>query len=132
MLFHSDDLNIFRFYFIRHILILFIFAVAYDKTRKIDLFTERKEVTLEDVVTPWASYEFRLYAMNELGISPPSDPSPQYNIPADRPYKYPSGVSGGGGKIGDLTITWRVRSIFQFGRIFYVGQLSLTKCLYLC
>lgn len=84
-------------------------TVANINTRKIDLYTERKEVTLEDVVTPWASYEFRLYAVNELGTSPPSDPSPQHNIPPDRPYKYPSHVSGGGGKIGDLTITWRVR-----------------------
>lgn len=119
-LFHSDDFST----FLRSPHIHFIyFPVAYDRTRKIDLYTERKEVTLEDVVTPWASYEFRLYAMNELGVSPPSDPSPQHNIPPDRPYKYPSGVSGGGGKIGDLTITWRVRSISEFRGAFHIVQL---------
>ncbi len=78
--------------------------------RKVDLFTERKEVILEDMVTPWASYEFRLYAVSELGVSAPSEPSPRFNIPPDRPYLYPIGVSGGGGKIGDLTITWKVRA----------------------
>lgn len=63
---------------------------------------------MEDVVTPWASYEFRLYAVNELGTSLSSESSPQYNIPADVPYVAPKNVSGGGGKIGDLTITWTV------------------------
>lgn len=75
-------------------------------SRRLDVFTDRKEVTLEDVVTPYASYEFRIYAVNELGTSLPSETSPQYNIPADAPYVYPQNVSGGGGKIGDLTITW--------------------------
>lgn len=72
------------------------------------MFSERKEMIIEDLVTPWAQYEFRLQAVNEIGTSAPSEPSPRTNIPPDRPYLYPSNVGGGGGKLGDLTITWSV------------------------
>ena len=86
-----------------------------DRIRKSDLFSERKEATIEDAVIPSAQYEFRLQAINEIGTSPPSEPSPKAIIPPDRPYVAPSNVSGGGGKIGDLTITWTVRKrFFQF------------------
>lgn len=61
---------------------------------------------IENVLTPWSIYEFRVAASNDLGTGPPSAPSPQHSTAHDRPYKAPSNVGGGGGKIGDLTITW--------------------------
>lgn len=45
-------------------------------------------------------------ATNELGTGLYSLPSPQHATPPDRPYIAPRNVGGGGGKIGDLTITW--------------------------
>lgn len=57
-------------------------------------------------MNPYTTYEFRVYAANELGYGPPSLPSPKYSTPPDRPSKAPSNVRGGGGKQGDLTITW--------------------------
>lgn len=84
-----------------------------------DVFTDRKEAVLEDVVTPWSAYEFRLMAVNEIGFSLPSEPSPSYNIPPDAPYHNPSNVSGGGGKIGDLTITWTVSGRRECTRVLW-------------
>lgn len=50
-----------------------------------------------------------MVAGNDIGFGDESLPSPQVNTPADRPYKAPSNITGGGGKIGDLTIVWKVR-----------------------
>ncbi|XP_066997548.2 contactin [Anabrus simplex] len=74
--------------------------------REINRNNGRKEARIEDVLSPWSSYEFRVSAANELGYGPPSAPSPLHNTPPDRPYKAPSNIGGGGGKIGDLTIRW--------------------------
>nr|CAD7573639.1 unnamed protein product [Timema californicum] len=64
------------------------------------------ETNLENSLSPWSTYEFRVSACNQLGCGQPSAPSPQFNTLTDRPYKAPSKIGGGGGKIGDLTITW--------------------------
>ena len=69
---------------------------------------------IESSLSPWSSYEFRVIAGNELGYGVPSAPSPQYNTPQDRPYKAPEKISGGGGKIGDLTINWEVSILLLF------------------
>lgn len=74
--------------------------------RENDRYTGRKEAIIENVLTPWATYEFRVAAWNELGLGMPSAPSPRYSTPPDRPYVPPHNIGGGGGKIGDLTITW--------------------------
>lgn len=74
--------------------------------REIDRNTGRKEAVIENVLTPWATYEFRVAAWNDLGLGPPSAPSPRHSTPPDRPFMAPSNIGGGGGKIGDLTITW--------------------------
>lgn len=76
------------------------------RAREIDRFTGRKEADIEITLTPWSNYEFRVNAWNELGAGPPSAPSPKYHTVKDRPNVAPRNVGGGGGKIGDLTITW--------------------------
>ncbi|ENN74113.1 hypothetical protein D910_11524 [Dendroctonus ponderosae] len=76
------------------------------RAREIDRFTGRKEADIEITLTPWSNYEFRVNAWNELGAGPPSVPSPKYHTVKDRPKVAPRNVGGGGGKIGDLTITW--------------------------
>lgn len=71
-------------------------------------YTGRMECTLDNVLLPWSTYEFRVAAMNILGYGLPSAPSPMYNTPPDKPRHAPNNVGGGGGKIGDLTISWTV------------------------
>lgn len=74
--------------------------------KEVDRYTGRKEATIENVLVPWSTYEFKVIAGNELGYGEASSPSPQYNTPADKPYLAPTCIGGGGGKIGDLTIAW--------------------------
>ncbi|XP_066248303.1 contactin [Euwallacea similis] len=76
------------------------------RAREIDRFTGRKEADVEVSLTPWSNYEFRIRAWNELGQGPYSAPSPKYHTLKDRPRIAPRQLGGGGGKIGDLTITW--------------------------
>ncbi|XP_022171906.1 contactin [Myzus persicae] len=76
-------------------------------TKEVDRYNGRKEAFLENVLQPWSKYEFRMVAGNDIGYGEVSLPSPQVNTPADRPYKAPSNITGGGGKIGDLTIVWK-------------------------
>ncbi|XP_058128095.1 contactin [Anopheles ziemanni] len=70
-----------------------------------DRYNGRRQATVTNL-TPWCSYEFAVVAVNDLGIGTPSLPSPVYSTQKDRPYLAPRNVGGGGGKIGDLTITW--------------------------
>ncbi|XP_046406914.1 contactin isoform X2 [Ischnura elegans] len=70
-------------------------------------YNGRKEAFVREVLSPWSIYEFSVMAGNELGYGIASAPSPQYNTPTDHPYRAPANVGGGGGKIGDLTITWQ-------------------------
>lgn len=74
--------------------------------RDVDRSTSRREAQLINAVSPYSTYEFRVSAANQLGYGPPSLPSPQYNTRPDRIYQAPLNVGGGGGKTGDLTITW--------------------------
>ena len=71
-----------------------------------DRLNSRKEAQLVNTVSPYSTYEFRISAANTLGYGPFSQPSPQYNTRPDRIYEPPYNVGGGGGKTGDLTITW--------------------------
>lgn len=77
-----------------------------------DRYTGRKQAEVTNL-TPWSGYEFSVCAVNDLGIGPPSAPSPLYNTHTDKPYDPPAQVKGGGGKIGDLTITWQPLSPSQ-------------------
>lgn len=68
-------------------------------------YTGRKEAEIF-ALTPWSAYEFAVAAVNDLGVGVPSAPSPQFSTHTDRPYRAPRHVTGGGGKIGDLSIRW--------------------------
>ncbi|XP_014603516.1 PREDICTED: contactin [Polistes canadensis] len=72
----------------------------------VDRYNGRKEAFIRNILNPYTTYEFRISAFNELGYGLPSMPSPQYSAPSDKPSKPPSNIGGGGGKIGDLTMTW--------------------------
>ncbi|XP_054726388.1 contactin [Anastrepha obliqua] len=73
--------------------------------REVDRYTSRQQAEVSNLI-PWCSYEFSVSAVNDLGIGIPSTPSPIYSTYEDKPYIAPRNVGGGGGKIGDLTITW--------------------------
>lgn len=73
---------------------------------EIDRYTGQKEATIENILSPWSTYEFRVSAWNSLGMGPPSAPSPRHSTSPDKPFIAPYNIGGGGGKIGDLTITW--------------------------
>lgn len=74
-------------------------------------YTGQKEARLEDVLSPYSTYEFRVQAYNEFGYGPPSMPSPKHRTLVEKPVKAPSNVGGGGGNIGDLTIKWNPLSL---------------------
>jgi hypothetical protein len=54
----------------------------------------------------WSYYQFRVRAANTFGYGEPSQPSDSCNTNMDVPGAAPANVSGGGGKMGDLKITW--------------------------
>ena len=54
----------------------------------------------------WSAYTFRVKAANYFGYGEASQASDSCNTNQDRPGAAPMNVSGGGGKIGDLRITW--------------------------
>uniref|UniRef100_W4VRM9 Putative contactin 3 plasmacytoma associated n=1 Tax=Corethrella appendiculata TaxID=1370023 RepID=W4VRM9_9DIPT len=72
---------------------------------EVDRYNGRRRAEVTGL-TPWSGYEFSVAAVNDLGVGVPSAPSPLYSTSDDKPYVHPKNVGGGGGKIGDLTITW--------------------------
>lgn len=83
-------------------------VLAMNATAKdVDRLTSRKELQMTNTVSPFSTYEFRISAANTLGYGPSSIPSPTFNTRSDRIYLPPANVGGGGGKTGDLTITWK-------------------------
>ncbi|CRK87512.1 CLUMA_CG001313, isoform A [Clunio marinus] len=75
------------------------------QAQEVDRYTGRKRAEIEGL-SPYCSYEFAVAAINGLGVGPQSLPSPTHNTLHDKPYTAPRNVNGGGGKIGDLIITW--------------------------
>uniref|UniRef100_A0A3B3TWY3 Contactin-4-like n=1 Tax=Poecilia latipinna TaxID=48699 RepID=A0A3B3TWY3_9TELE len=61
--------------------------------------------TVKDL-SPWVEYEFRVVAINSVGVGEPSMPSKQIRTKAAAPKVAPVNVSGGGGARGELVITW--------------------------
>ncbi|KAG5684222.1 hypothetical protein PVAND_013460 [Polypedilum vanderplanki] len=75
------------------------------QAREVDRYTGRKSAEIEGL-SPYCSYEFAVAAVNNFGVGPQSLPSPSHNTLHDKPYTAPRNVNGGGGKIGDLIMTW--------------------------
>nr|XP_043881003.1 contactin-4 [Solea senegalensis] len=61
--------------------------------------------TVKDL-NPWVDYEFRVVAINGVGVGEPSTPSKQIRTKAAVPKVAPVNVSGGGGAQGELVIIW--------------------------
>ncbi|XP_015243548.1 PREDICTED: contactin-4-like isoform X2 [Cyprinodon variegatus] len=61
--------------------------------------------TVKDL-SPWVEYQFRVLAINSVGVGEPSIPSEQIRTKAAAPKVAPVNVSGGGGARGELVITW--------------------------
>ncbi|KAM4587784.1 contactin-4 isoform 1-T1 [Odontesthes bonariensis] len=61
--------------------------------------------TVRDL-NPWVDYEFRVVAINNVGVGEPSTPSKQIRTKAAVPKVAPVNVSGGGGARGELLIMW--------------------------
>lgn len=78
------------------------------------LHKDRREFEVKEILAPWSVYEFRVAAGNELGLGLASAASPYFNTQPDKPYIPPRNIGGGGGKIGDLTITWKVSRLAIF------------------
>lgn len=75
------------------------------QAQDVDRYNGRKRAEIENL-SPYCSYEFAVAAVNHLGQGPQSLPSPSHNTLHDKPYNAPQNIGGGGGKIGDLVITW--------------------------
>ncbi|KAH0545705.1 contactin [Cotesia glomerata] len=83
------------------------FTIADNVTAiEVDRYTGRQQAEIENVLIPFTTYEFRVKAANDLGYGPYSLPSPKYSTPSAKPQHPPKNVGGGGGKVGELTITW--------------------------
>ncbi|XP_016891933.1 contactin-4 isoform X2 [Cynoglossus semilaevis] len=54
----------------------------------------------------WVDYQFRVVAINSVGVGEPSMASQQIRTKAAAPKVAPANVSGGGGARGELVITW--------------------------
>ncbi|XP_033823187.1 contactin-4 [Periophthalmus magnuspinnatus] len=63
------------------------------------------QATVKDL-SPWVEYEFRVVAINSVGVGEPSLPSKQIRTKAAVPKVAPLSVSGGGGARGELVIVW--------------------------
>ncbi|XP_071103024.1 contactin-like [Haliotis cracherodii] len=55
---------------------------------------------------PGTGYQFRIKATNFFGVGPHSSASDVFQTPTAPPALPPEKVGGGGGSVGDLTITW--------------------------
>lgn len=66
----------------------------YVRATEIDRNTGRKEAIIDNILTPFSVYEFRVSAWNDLGMGAPSQPSPKHSTPPERPFIAPRNVGG--------------------------------------
>ncbi|XP_008294295.1 neurofascin homolog (chicken) a isoform X11 [Stegastes partitus] len=57
-------------------------------------------------LAPFVNYQFRVIAINSVGQSPPSGPSPRYKTSGAAPDAIPRGLRGSGSKKDNMEITW--------------------------
>uniref|UniRef100_A0AAQ5Y6Y0 Neural cell adhesion molecule L1 n=1 Tax=Amphiprion ocellaris TaxID=80972 RepID=A0AAQ5Y6Y0_AMPOC len=60
-------------------------------------------------LAPFVNYQFRVIAINSVGQSQPSRPSPRYKTSGAAPDAIPRGLRGWGSKKDNMEITWEVR-----------------------
>ncbi|XP_025106853.1 contactin-like isoform X2 [Pomacea canaliculata] len=69
-------------------------------------YPDKRTIFLHNL-KPGAGHEFRVSAINAFGIGAPSLPTAMIQVPGIPPNVAPSGISGGGGSVGDLSVIWQ-------------------------
>ncbi|XP_029288438.1 contactin-4 isoform X2 [Cottoperca gobio] len=84
-----------------------LFSIGWQTVRTVpdSVPGQMMHATVRDL-NPWVDYEFRVVAINSVGVGEPSTPSKQTRTKAAVPKVAPVNVSGGGGARGELVIMW--------------------------
>uniref|UniRef100_A0ACB8FPY1 Uncharacterized protein n=1 Tax=Sphaerodactylus townsendi TaxID=933632 RepID=A0ACB8FPY1_9SAUR len=64
------------------------------------------QTTVQLKLSPYVNYSFRVIAVNEIGMSQPSDPSEKYFTESAKPDENPSVIQGNGSEPDKLVIMW--------------------------
>ncbi|MEE6501946.1 hypothetical protein FKM82_004360 [Ascaphus truei] len=93
------------------------FSVGWQAVNTVPEVVDGRSFTATVVgLNPWVEYEFRVIAINQIGIGEPSPPSDKRRTEEALPELTPANVSGGGGSKSELVITWEpVPEEFQNG-----------------
>ncbi|XP_006890730.1 PREDICTED: neural cell adhesion molecule L1-like protein-like [Elephantulus edwardii] len=75
-----------------------------------------KETTVELSLVPYVRYQFRVIAVNEVGMSPPSSPSDHHETPPAAPDKNPQNIRVQASQPKEMIIKWEpLKSMEQNG-----------------